>query len=96
LSPAFCWATRAPYKREIERFHSALVSLGEIVAFVVLGLSVDLKELTRADVCIPGLVLGAVLAFVIRPIFLGLCLIPAPSPGRSAFAYARSPKGCIG
>ena len=30
---------RAPYKREVERFHSALASLGEIVAFVVLGLS---------------------------------------------------------
>jgi potassium/hydrogen antiporter len=68
---------RAPYKREIERFHSALASLGEIVAFVVLGLTVDLKELTRAEVWIPGLVLGAVLAFVIRPIFVGLCLVPA-------------------
>ena len=30
---------RAPYKREIERFHGALASLGEIVAFVVLGLT---------------------------------------------------------
>jgi len=68
---------RAPYKREIERFHSALASLGEIVAFVVLGLTVDLNELTRTDVWIPGLGLGAVLAFVIRPIFVGLCLIPA-------------------
>jgi cell volume regulation protein A len=68
---------RAPYKREIERFHSALASLGEIVAFVALGLTVDLKELSRADVWIPGLVLGAVLAFLIRPVFVGLCLIPA-------------------
>ena len=32
---------RAPYKLEMERFHSALASLGEIVAFVVLGLTVD-------------------------------------------------------
>ena len=47
---------RAPYKREIERFHSALASLGEIVAFVVLGLTVDLEELTHADVLVPGLV----------------------------------------
>ena len=28
---------RAPYKLEIERFHGALASLGEIVAFAVLG-----------------------------------------------------------
>ena len=35
---------RAPYKREIERFHSALASLGEIVAFIVLGLTVDLQR----------------------------------------------------
>ena len=45
---------RAPYKREIERFHSALASLGEIVAFVVLGLALDLAVLTRADVLVPG------------------------------------------
>ena len=49
---------RAPYKREIERFHSALASLGEIVAFVVLGLTVDLDDLARPDVWIPGLILG--------------------------------------
>ena len=57
---------RAPYKREIERFHTALASLGEIVAFVVLGLTVDLKELTKTDVWIPGLIIGAVLALLIR------------------------------
>jgi potassium/hydrogen antiporter len=40
----------APYKREVERFHSALASLGEIVAFVVLGLTVDLTVVARQDV----------------------------------------------
>jgi cell volume regulation protein A len=68
---------RAPYKREIERFHSALASLGEIVAFTVLGLTVDLHELSKANVWVPGLIIGAVLAVVIRPVFVGLCLIPA-------------------
>jgi cell volume regulation protein A len=68
---------RAPYKREIERFHTALASLGEIVAFVVLGLTVDLKELTKTDVWIPGLIIGAVLALLIRPVFVGLCLLPS-------------------
>jgi potassium/hydrogen antiporter len=67
----------APYKREIERFHSVLASLGEIVVFVVLGLTIDLGVLTRADVWIPGLVLGLVLALIIRPVLVGLCLLPA-------------------
>lgn len=68
---------RAPYKREIERFHSALASLAEIVAFVVLGLTISLDVVSRADVWIPGLILGAALAFIIRPVLVGLCLIPA-------------------
>jgi potassium/hydrogen antiporter len=68
---------RAPYKREIERFHAALAGLAEIVAFVILGLTVDLGELGKSDVWIPGLVLGVALAFVIRPLCVGLCLIPA-------------------
>jgi cell volume regulation protein A len=68
---------RAPYKREIERFHTALASLGEIVAFTVLGLTVDLHELAKTDVWVPGLIIGAVLAVVIRPLLVGLCLIPA-------------------
>ena len=62
---------RAPYKLEIERFHSALASLAEIVAFLVLGLTVDVEELTHPDVWIPGLILGVVVAFVIRPCWLG-------------------------
>ncbi|MDX6325396.1 MAG: potassium/hydrogen antiporter, partial [Nocardioidaceae bacterium] len=67
---------RAPYKREIERFHSTLASLGEIVAFIMLGLTVDLADLTRTDVWGPGVLLGAVLAFLIRPGVLGPCLAP--------------------
>jgi potassium/hydrogen antiporter len=68
---------RAPYKREIERFHSALASLGEMVAFIALGLTIDLAELTRATVWVPGVLLAVMLAVVIRPLFVGLCLIAA-------------------
>ena len=68
---------RAPFKREIETFHSALASLAEIVAFIVLGLTIDLGVIAQADVWIPGLILGAALAFAIRPVLVGLCLIPA-------------------
>jgi len=70
----------APFKREIERFHSAIASLAEIAAFVVLGLTVNLAVLARVDVWIPGVVLGAALAFVIRPVLIGVCLIPARLP----------------
>ena len=68
---------RAPFKREIETFHASLASLAEIVAFVVLGLTIDLSVIARADVWIPGLILGAALAVIIRPVLVGLCLIPA-------------------
>lgn len=67
---------RTPYKPEIRQFHSALSSLGELVAFLVLGLTVDLAVLGRVDVWLPGLVLGVVLALVVRPIAVGLCLLP--------------------
>ncbi|MGI8433527.1 MAG: cation:proton antiporter [Nocardioidaceae bacterium] len=63
---------RAPYKGEIERFASALASVGEIVAFVVLGLTVDLGVLARSDVWGVGLVLGVLLAFVVRPLLVGV------------------------
>ena len=65
-----------PYRREIRRFHASLASLGEIVAFVVLGLTVDLASLVRPDVWIPGLVIGGTLALVVRPVVVGLCLLP--------------------
>ena len=68
---------RAPFKREIEAFHSALASLAEIVAFIVLGLTINLSVIDQAGVWIPGLILGAALAFVIRPVLVGLCLLPA-------------------
>jgi cell volume regulation protein A len=62
---------RAPYKREIEHFHSGLSSLAEIVAFVVLGLTVDLGDLARPDVWVPGLAVGVVLAALVRPLVVG-------------------------
>ena len=37
----------------------------------------DLSVLAHVNVWVPGLIFGAVLAFVIRPVLVGLCLIPA-------------------
>jgi potassium/hydrogen antiporter len=87
---------RAPFKREVERFHSALASLAEIVAFVVLGLTVDLDVVTRPDVWVPGLVLGASLALIIRPLLVGLCLIPARlRRNEQAFVLFAGLKGAV-
>ena len=47
---------RAPYKREVERFASGISSLAEIVAFVVLGLTISLPDVLDPDVWVPGLV----------------------------------------
>ncbi|MCV7014361.1 cation:proton antiporter [Mycolicibacterium madagascariense] len=67
---------RVPYRQEVARFHAALAGLAEIVAFGVLGLTVDLHVLGRPDVWIPGLLLGVALTVVIRPLGVGICLIP--------------------
>ncbi len=86
----------APYKREIERFHAALASLGEIVAFVVLGLTVDLGVLSRLDVWLPGLALAALLALVVRPFLVGLLLVPvAMSRQEKAFVLWAGLKGAV-
>src|SRR5215469_11820596 len=64
----------APYKREIQRFHSSLASLAEIVAFVLLGLTMRLSALGSAWSA--GLAIAALLAFVIRPVLGGLVSLP--------------------
>jgi cell volume regulation protein A len=66
----------APYKREIQRFHSSLASLAEIVAFVMLGLTMRLSQLASASAWADGLALAALLAFVIRPVLGGLVSLP--------------------
>ena len=58
----------APHKEAIASFHSVLASLAEIVAFVVLGLTVEVDVLRRENVLVPGLVLALVVAFVVRPL----------------------------
>lgn len=71
---------RLPYGWEVERFHASLASLAEIVAFSVLGLTVNLSVITRVDVWVPGLLIGMALLVVIRPLLIGACLLPAGLP----------------
>src|ERR1700722_6008651 len=79
----------APYKREIARFHSSLASLSEIVAFVMLGLTVPLSQLANASAWAYGLALAALLAFVIRPVLGGLVSLPVrlTVPERAFFLW---------
>jgi potassium/hydrogen antiporter len=87
---------RAPYQREIERFHAALAGLAEIVAFVGLGLTINLTVLARIDVWLPGLILGLALAIIIRPLVVGLCLLPAElERGERAFVMFAGLKGAV-
>jgi cell volume regulation protein A len=67
---------RAPYKREIARFHSSLASLAELVAFVMLGLTIQLRDLPHHSDWLIGLVLAMLVAFVIRPLLVGALLLP--------------------
>jgi cell volume regulation protein A len=66
---------RAPYKREIERFASALGSLAEIVAFTVLGLTIDIQELLSSSAVWTGLAIATLLIVVARPLVVGPLLL---------------------
>jgi cell volume regulation protein A len=63
----------APYKTEIERFHTALASLAEIAVFVALGLAIA-GPTNLWDELLPGLVLAFLLAIVARPLAVALTL----------------------
>ena len=67
---------RVPFKREIQRFHSALASLGEIVAFALLGLTVNVSSLFSGTEWLVGLSIAVALAFIIRPVLVGVVLLP--------------------
>jgi cell volume regulation protein A len=67
---------RLPYKGEIERFHTSLASLAEIVVFVALGLTVSLGSL-GANVWVDAALLMLVLALVARPLVVAVTLARA-------------------
>ncbi len=52
----------------VERFHATLASLGEVVAFVLLGITVRLHTLVEHHAWLIGLGLFAILTLVLRPI----------------------------
>ncbi len=67
---------RAPYKGDVERFASGMSSLAEIVAFVILGLTVSIRYIADPAVWVPGLILALILIFVVRPLLVGVLTLP--------------------
>ena len=85
---------RAPYKADIERFHTSLASIAEIVVFTALGLTVHLTGL--GSVWSDGLLLAVVLVFVARPVVAGTLLLPARlRPGERLFVAWGGLKGAV-
>lgn len=62
---------RYPARGAVRQFNSALSDLGELAAFVALGLTVDLAAIGGEGLWWRGLVLAALLGFVIRPLVVG-------------------------
>jgi cell volume regulation protein A len=96
VAGVFVGDARAPYKREIERFSGALSSLGEIVAFVVLGLSVSLSSVFTGSRVGTALALAALLIVVVRPLLVGLLSLPISlTRGERVFVLLGGLKGAV-
>jgi potassium/hydrogen antiporter len=67
---------QAPYKLDVERFHTALASLAEIAVFVALGLTI-VEPTDLVDTVPEGLFLALAVAFVARPVAVSLLLARA-------------------
>lgn len=65
-----------PFGTEVGRFTAALASLGEMVAFTVLGLSIPLLPLLGSTDLLVGLGIAGLLIVVVRPLLVGLLIIP--------------------
>lgn len=88
--------TRAPYKREIEQVCSAFAGLAEIVAFVVLGLSIPLGRTLAHGRIATSIGIAAVLILLVRPLLVGLVLAPIRlRAGERAFVLWSGLKGVV-
>ena len=85
-----------PHRGEVDGFLSSLGSLAEIAMFVALGLTIDLTELFETDAWLEGLVLAALLAFLIRPLVVGALLLPVRlDRGERLFVIWSGLKGAV-
>ncbi|MGD0274167.1 MAG: cation:proton antiporter [Gaiellaceae bacterium] len=87
---------RAPFKAEIEAFHSSLASLAEVAAFGGLGLTIDLSFVGHDWLWLKGLLIAALLVFLARPLVAGLLLLPVRlERGERLFLFWGGLKGAV-
>lgn len=87
---------RSQYRTEIRRFSAGMTSLAEIVAFVVLGLTVRLGVVVQPAVLIVALGVAAIVILIARPIGVGVLLLGVrASAGEKAFVLWAGLKGAV-
>jgi cell volume regulation protein A len=85
-----------PQRDGVLHFHSTLAALGELAAFIGLGLTVDLGFIVDEGLWWRGLVLAALLGFVIRPVVVGGLLAPFTlTPRERVFIMWSGLKGAV-
>jgi potassium/hydrogen antiporter len=86
----------ALYKGQIRGVLASAASLGEIVAFAVLGLAINLTDLLTSRAWWIGLILAALLTLLVRPLLVGTLLLPVTlQPGEKAFVIWSGLKGAV-
>jgi cell volume regulation protein A len=87
---------RYPARNAVRHFNSALSDLGELAAFVALGLTVDLAEIGDEGLWWRGLVIAVLLGLVIRPLVVGpLLALTRLTWGERGFVLWSGLKGAV-
>ncbi len=87
---------RAPFRREIDTFAAGLSSVAEIAVFVLLGVSVQLRDVFQPATLLAGGAIAALLIFIIRPVLVGLATLPIRlTRGERAFVLWAGLKGAV-
>jgi cell volume regulation protein A len=83
-----------PNKVEVERFHTSLASLAEVVVFVALGLTIN--NVPLRGVWVDALLLALILVFLARPLVVAPLLVPARlRQGERLFVIWSGLKGAV-
>lgn len=81
---------------DVRRFTTTLATMGEITAFVLLGLSFDFSELTRRHIWLTGIGIALLLVFVVRPAVVLPMLAPTRlGRGEKVFVAWAGLKGAV-
>jgi cell volume regulation protein A len=87
---------REPLHRAVARFAGVLAGAAEVLAFVVLGLSVEFSALFTGNQFWVALGVAGLLVIVVRPALVGLLLVPVRLPrGERLFVLFAGLKGAV-